>query len=560
MFRYSLVPILVFTLIAALAFSVPVSASEEGTPPDAVEDVEPCCQSFPAGTNAKRGGVMIRGELPDHQLFPPETLAAMKEEARTTETFGPALKLAEGPSDLVLDALPKPDTAPTLGPKRPRLQTRFDGLDIIDSSHQGFIFIPPDTQIAASETKVIQATNTGLRLTNRSGGDQMLSSLNDFFGELYPPVLFDPRIHYDNESGRFFLIAVSFTQSPRRSFIFLSVSRTNDPGSLSAPEEWCNYRINAKRAGAWADYPTMGMNERWFVVSTNHFKFSGGFSRVNLFVLDKEKIADNADGCPGAKTFKYAVRNDLDGFPAFTVNPAQHYSSTDLPGTPLFLVSSQPLTFSDTYNLWRLEGNGRRPKLKRDQVQSEQIYSVPPEAPHPQGLNMDTGDFRIMQVAFRDGKIWAVHASGCDFGGAPNESCVRAVEITPTEKGGEVTFESTYGGGNGWYYWMPGVAINARGDVVVPFQRSRNGSPLEAAVNGKQASRNKFDNVRRLRKGTCDIDNVDSSDRNRIGDYVGAQADPADERSFWVAAEFSDNMPLAGGCSWNTRAARVFYK
>ena len=38
----------------------------------------------------------------------------------------------------------------------------------------------------------------------------------------------------------------------------------------------------------------------------------------------------------------------------------------------------------------------------------------------------------VLQAAFRDGKLWTVHATACGIGDLPNESCIRAVEFTPT--------------------------------------------------------------------------------------------------------------------------------
>lgn len=543
-------PVLI-ALWTLLGTPLAAAASSGEVGPDSVVRIKPCCQSLPAGT--ARSDYGAQGEVPDHAFFDPQTLRAMREEVLVSTELAPGRDLSEGPSQLRIEDFQTP-----VEPQAPALQSRFDGLDIISAQHEGAVFIPPDTQVAASPTHVLIAANTALQLSNRSGRNARITSLNNFFGELAPPYLFDPKVHYDQLSGRFFLVALSIDFARQRSFLHLAVSRSESPATLSAPEDWCSYRVDAKRSGAFADFPGMGMNEKWLALSFNHFRFTGSFSKVNLFVFDVERLANNASSCPSARVSKFAIGSDPRGTTAFTVMPAQHYEESTLSGAPLFLVSSQPLTFSNVYNLWRLSGTGSRPSLSRVAVESDSFYSLPPNSPQASGPDLDTGDMRILQAAYRDGKVWAVHGTGCSFGSVPNESCVRAIELTPTATGGSVSFETTYGGGEGWYYWMPGVAINGRGDVVVPFQRARDTGRLGSAVNGKRAGASSFDAVRPLRDGTCGLDQVDGGGRNRTGDYVGAQADPSDPRSVWIAGEHATSVGSVG-CTWSTRVSRARY-
>lgn len=539
-------------LLALLGAPRTSVAEERAVGPDSVVKVEPCCRSFPAGT-VKRG-FGAYAEIPSHAFFDPQTLEAMRAEVLSSTEIEAGQELREGPSELLIEDLKDLE----ITPKGPMLQGNFNGLDLLSAQHQGFIFYPPDTQVAASPTRVLVAANSALRLSTRSGGSAQITSLNDFFGELAPPLLFDPKIHYDNLSGRFYLVALSVDSDRRRSFLHLAVSRSSAPATLSAPEDWCSYRIDAKRSDAWADYPNLGMNEKWLAVSFNHFRFSRTFDRVNVFAFDLTRLANNASSCPSTKVSKFGITNDPTGTLAFTVVPAQHYERSTLAGVPLFLVSSQPLLAANGYTLWRLTGTGSKPSLSRVAVEGDFIYTLPPNSPQRSGPDLDTGDMRIMQAAYRDGKVWAVHATGCAFGPLPNESCVRAIELTPTASGATLSFETAYGGGEGWYYWMPGVAINGNGDVVVPFQRSHVTGELGAAVNGKRASATGFDSVRTLRAGSCGLADVDGSGRNRTGDYVGAQADPNDPRSVWIAGEHASrvgNVP----CSWSTRVSRARY-
>ena len=53
-----------------------------------------------------------------------------------------------------------------------------------------------------------------------------------------------------------------------------------------------------------------------------------------------------------------------------------------------------------------------------------------------------------------------------------------------------------------------------------------------------------------LTQGTCP-----RSLSNRTGDYIGAQTDPSDFRSFWFAGERATN--IGGACQWETRIIGV---
>ncbi len=525
--------------------------------PVSTEKIKPWRSSIDAPFEVKKGVAMEWA--PEHSFFPPEALARYKSSALVAPDLPEARELG-GDSAAPGTGTPRPKDGRVPEPKGPVAAVNFNGLDIVSSQHNGLLFIPPDTMVAASRSKVLTATNVALRIYSRTGKAGATQSLNNFFGVNYPPILFDPKVFYDELSDRFVVVALSLRNSPRQSHLYLAVSRSGRPNSLSAPADWCTYRINAQREVSWADYPGLGMNERWLAVSTNHFGFNGSFNSSFLFVFDKQVLVNNARQCPQTPLYAYKPTRDPSGFPSFTIQPAQHYSPSNLAGTPLFLVSSQPAFDATDYTLWRLTdaGAGQAPNLTSVLLDGNFFYSVPPNSPQGGGPELDTGDMRVQQAAFRNGKIWAVHATGCSIGPAPNESCVRAIEITPTATGGSLTFQETYGEGDGWYLWMPGVAITAGGDVVVPFQRGRQGTFFGVGVNGKRSDNPHFDEIQNILSGTCNLFNEDGGGRNRSGDYVGAQADPGDQQSVWVAGEYAGNVP-GQGCEWRTRIARVRY-
>ena len=538
--------------VLVVSFVLPALLLAAGTPafgeptktlrPDGVERVAPWVPSADDVTiDAK---ALAEFAAPHHYLFDKATVAKIKERARVSPDV---------PRGQILRDLETADPAKNGPDKVLGVDVRFDGLNIVTSAYLGLLFLPPDTIVAAGRNQVLEATNVALRLTDREGGAEIVTPLNAFFGIRYPAVLFDPRVFYDRQSNRFFIAAVSVTDSPRTSHFYLAVARRRNPQSLSAPQDWCTYRLSAKRGASWADYPSLGMNERWLAVSVNNFKFSGGFRGVFLHALDKETLIDNEDSCPTVSATRYLLPTDAEGELAFTVVPAQHYTPTLLDGSPLVLVSTQITSASRRYSIWRLEDGG----VSVETLVADQVYDWPPQAENRGEIEFDTGDTRIMQAAYRDGHLWAAHATACNFSDGLNESCVRLVEFALTDTGSTIAQVTTAGGGEGWYFWMPGVAVNGSGDAVVPYQRTRAGRNLEFGFSGLPAGETELDGTQRLVKGRCQLVDFDGS-RNRTGDYVGIQTDPADDHGFWIAGETSVELPGLG-CDWRTTVARVSY-
>ena len=58
----------------------------------------------------------------------------------------------------------------------------FDGLDRRTAGHEGVMVFPPDTIVAASRQKVLEASNVGLRLSNVRGRRAKIKSWNQVLG------------------------------------------------------------------------------------------------------------------------------------------------------------------------------------------------------------------------------------------------------------------------------------------------------------------------------------------------------------------------------------------
>src|SRR5260370_33097506 len=82
---------------------------------------------------------------------------------------------------------------------------------------------PPDTQLAAGPTNLVEADNAVLSVWTKSGSMVTSYDLNVFFAVPTGYHASDPRILYDSESSRWFLSILAFTTTAN-SHIYIAVS------------------------------------------------------------------------------------------------------------------------------------------------------------------------------------------------------------------------------------------------------------------------------------------------------------------------------------------------
>jgi hypothetical protein len=89
----------------------------------------------------------------------------------------------------------------------------------------------------------------------------------------------------------------------------------------------------------------------------------------------------------------------------------------------------------------------------------------------------------------------------------------------------------------------------------VPFQfvsPTRTGGRLSSWWTIKDLASPDFEPISSLTTGTC-AETLTNPDRT--GDYVGAQTDPSDFHSFWLAGERATSV--GGTCQWQTQIIKL---
>jgi hypothetical protein len=211
-------------------------------------------------------------------------------------------------------ALPPGPGGSSQPPYSPSTATNFQGLTDNNDS------FPPDTCGAVGTNHVVTMLNTQVRIATRGGATITTMTLSNFWvstniGSF--SVIFDPRIEYDPYNDPWIACA-SVDYFSSSSAILIGVSRTSSPTN-TGDAGWNLRRVKADSGNTlWADFPMMGFNKKWIVVSANMFDNTGGiFNRGNHYVFNKTNLYGGGFTSPTLLT-DTNVGTSFSEFPAVT--------------------------------------------------------------------------------------------------------------------------------------------------------------------------------------------------------------------------------------------------
>jgi hypothetical protein len=147
---------------------------------------------------------------------------------------------------------------------QPRLATNFSVRDTGS-------WFPADCVIAAGPSHVVVAFNSAVAIYDKQGTRTFISSLDGLLGATAGwKGHFDPKVVYDEGSGRFYLMALDLNLSARQSVWSVAVSITSDP-----MQGWYVYGQMANQwDGEGVDYEDLGFGPRAIYLTGNYISFS----------------------------------------------------------------------------------------------------------------------------------------------------------------------------------------------------------------------------------------------------------------------------------------------
>lgn len=383
---------------------------------------------------------------------------------------------------------------------------------------------PPDPTLAVGPDHVVVTTNMKIGFFRKSDGQQIFlrwlgnQEQDGFFRALGArDFTFDPKCHYDRNTGRFFVICPEYYGGSRESWMNIAVSDDSDPNGL-----WYQYRINTRATiggiDCWLDYPGLGVTKDVLFFTGNMFGFSGGFGGVLVRSIPVAPLLSGgnltfADFAPGGASAQCAqTQGDSNG--AFIVNVN---GSTSMRIMAVIDALTNPVLRTTTVSV--------------------PAFSNPNTSAPNRGGSIDTLDGRIMNVWFQGGRLLAAHAVRSNSGdrtvGRWYDFDVRG---WPQSGQGPTLLQSgNADSGSPNYHLFPAVAFNDFRDMGMVLGRSSTNEFAGVYTTGRRFT----DPDGAL--GALTLAKIGTIAANgRWGDYFGAQVDP-DGLTFWGVGQWQDS-------------------
>src|SRR3989475_644088 len=394
----------------------------------------------------------------------------------------------------------------------------FEGLHFGTNGPYTSRLTPPDVQVAAGPSHVIEMVNVLGRVSTKQGVEVQTFPLSTFFGVPSTDFISDPKVHFDTASGRWFASIADVTTGS----VLLEVSATADPTG-----SWNSYRSST--ITGCADQPLLGFSDLVVIVSANDFSSctSGNpsYLGVQYWVLNKMDLLSGAL----ARTMSFGPDPTL-----FSVHPVQSLLSA----TTQFMVSTGSGPTS-TLTLYAVTGVPPGLVLVTPQNLGIRATTVPPSAPQLGSRStLDTADNRVQDAMWADNRLWVSLADGCIPTGDNRRSCVRLIEVDTANATIAQDFDI---GISGKYLFYPALRTDAAGNLVVVFGHSSATEypDMRVATRSVHDPPNTIGAPQVIRAGEGpEASGCPNNSVCRYGDYFGASQDPSDPGVVWVAGEY----------------------
>lgn len=424
--------------------------------------------------------------------------------------------------------------------------SRFKAIDYTQSE-QG---VPPNPAIMVGSQHVVVSVNGSFQVFDK-GGTTLLGPIlfEDFWGSncgtgSNSMEYFYPFSSYDVLAGRYVLgVAGSdlAVNNGDNGYLCLAVSQTD-----SATGQWYLYNFDGNPGPGpelLLDFPRVGMGqEAIFLGATMYDEISIASNRVFAF----EKAAMYAGNTAAS------VTADV-GEPYFTIIPADmkgvnSSGRSAFPTATHFFVEAEPI--GDEIRVFAFEDPWGTPSFSLAGTVAVSSYLLPNDQPQAGTSHRIMGlDTRIMEVVYRNDRLWATHTIGCNPGGGL-VNCLRWYEIDVSNPSTPALLqEGTFGSSNN-YRSFPAAALNVCGDVLFGYTKTSSAVFPGVYVAGRQADDppGQLKSETELHAGEINYTDFENPPY-KWGFYAGMALDP-DGMTFWHVGEYARLQPDARWSTW----------
>ncbi len=399
----------------------------------------------------------------------------------------------------------------------------FDGLNQVQSCNCA----PPDVQVATGPNSLIEMVNLETEIFSKHGTSIKALPLSTFFSTGADSIS-DPKVFFDAASGRFFASILDISSLSIR----LAVSTSNDPAGT-----WTIFTLGT--GGKCADQPIIGISDDKLVASANDFTScskTGRLAGAQFWVLNKSEMVAGAANIDLAS---FGPNSTL-----FSVHPVHSLSST----ASEFMVSTGSGSKVNSVEIFSITGVPPGTVAVSMVSLSISPITLPPGGVQPgTSVLVNTGDARVEDATWLQGKIWYTFNEGCTpQGDTATRSCLRLTQVNTSTSAIIQDFDF---GASGKYYFYPALRVDSLGNLDVIYGYSSSTIFPSLAVTGRATSDpiGSLAQPKNLKLGSAD------QTTGRYGDYFGAGVDPSNPTTVWVAGEYTSNT----GGVWSTFIANM---
>jgi len=404
----------------------------------------------------------------------------------------------------------------------------------ISNSQQITRWEPPDTQLAAGPTTLMELVNSIGRVFNKSGGGVTGTfSLGTWFGLSSAYEAGDPRVLFDHLTQRWYATVMGFDPTAGGSKVVLAVSTSSNPAGT-----WRRYVVYSSST-LLCDQPKLGYSSDKFLIGCTAFNVN--IAPPNDFIGGVLIVASKTQALAGQTVTIGLTSPDIN---LGGLVPAQNMQS----GKPAYIVFNE----STAAGLITITGDPATglgnvvPTLNNILMTST---SPPVNAPQLGATSqIDTGDDRFMSAVLQGGKLWTSAGAQCiPSGDTVNRSCIKVLEIGVVAHTNDL---DTISGMNGKYLYYPTLGIDANGNLAIGYGLSSTTDYPSHGVMIQPVGQTTLTDKGILQGGGgAYAPNSDSI--HRWGDYGAVATDPARPTRLWVAGEY------AIGPDWGTGISAV---
>jgi len=411
--------------------------------------------------------------------------------------------------------------------------------------------IPPDTNGAVGPNHVVTMLNTQVLIQSRDGTYRANYPINlggrgGFWSRVTTASdVYDPNLRYDAANDRW-IASAAVNSNTSSSALLVGVSQTGDPGGA-----WNMYKINVATSspGNWGDYPVLGFNGNWIVVSLNLFNIDSNtntccnYVNTTLYVFNKADLYSAGQG-------GYVTFSDENG----ELIPAADFDKQ--PNTLYFVrafaADAGGLNGSGSIEISKLQG-----PVGSETFAGGNVGEIPIADPWADsGANgadflpqlgtpnkIDAGDSRVQNCVLRGGTIWCAHTIFLPYSSrkGPTRSSVQWFQVDPAKL--QVLQRGRIDDPSGTYFYAyPTIAVNANNDVLVGYNRFSAQDYPSAEFSYRLAT----DPPSTLEPDVLFAKGQSSyvapgfqTTNNRWGDFSRTWTDPVDDLTFWTIQEYA---------------------